>query len=788
MRAMRKRPAFYALVIATLALGIGVNVSIFSFIQALLLRPLPFADPEQLVRIQAFKGSETGRIAQREIEDLQRSSTTLENIAAYYHSQYNVTGDGPPEAAPCAINTHNLFEVLGGRFLYGDTFAARDDFLRQYRVVLGHGFWQRRFGGDPEIVGQSITLDGGSYVVDGVLAPGMDFPPGTQLYRQVTEYHGLEGRRHSVVARLAPDASLHQAQQELQRFSQQWQTQYPASNRGVHFEVVPLRDSWIGQARPYLLTLMAAVGCVLLIAVVNVVNLLLSRGAERRHEMALRTAIGASRGRLVRQLLVESLLLALLGGIGGVLLAAWWIRILTAMVRADLPAWMAIRIDPAVLLVTAGLVLVAGLLSGLTPALRLSGVRPGAALRHGSRASDGPGSRRLGGALVVAEIALALLLLFGAGLMLRSFAALQRQPLGFDPENLFTVRVDPPYWSYNKIEQLTPFYDQATDNLRAIPGVTAVAANQNLPLGGLDENTKRIVTLDGQSAAEQEENPFVHLQSIGPGYFQALGIPLLEGRAFTTHDRQDTQPVVVVSKDLAARLWPTGGAVGRRLKLGPPDSDAPWLTVVGRVADVRSERRVGAASPDLYVSHYQHFTGDTFFALRTSLAGPALIRQIESAIQRFDGDLPLFNVAPMPERVAKAEWRRRVTSTLFLAFGLLALVLAGIGIYGVVAQQVGRQVREMGVRLAFGARPADLFRGVMKRGLSFFLWGSALGLAASAALTRLIHSLLFGVEAMDPWTFLGAWGVLLVVTLAACLIPARRAAILEPITAMRRSN
>ncbi|MEM7354869.1 MAG: ABC transporter permease [Acidobacteriota bacterium] len=784
LRGLRKRPAFFVLIVATLALGIGANVSIFGFIQALLLRPLPFTDPERLVRIEAFKGAEPGRVAQREIEDLQRSSQSFQQIAAYYHSQYNVTGDGAPEAAPCAINTHNLFEVLGRPLLYGDTFAAKDDFIRQYRVVLGHDFWQRRFGSDPAIVGQSITLDGGSYVVDGVLAPGMDYPPGAQLYRQVTEYHGLEGRRHSVIARLAPGVDLRQAQQELQRFSQLWQTQYPASNRGVHFEVVPLRDVWAGAARPYLVALMAAAGFVLLIAVVNVLNLLLSRSGERRQEMALRMAIGASRGRLVRLLLTESLLLAFLGGLGGVLLAVWWTRALTAMVRADLPPWMTVRVDPMVLLATVALVLAAGLLSGLTPALRLARSKLG----HGSRASDGPRSRRLAGALVVAEVALALVLLLGGGLMIRSFVALQRQPLGFDAQNLFTVRVDPPYWSYNKIEQLTPFFRRVPDNLRAIPGVEGVAANQNLPLAGLDENTKRIVTLEGQSATEQEANPFIHLQSIGPGYFEVMGIPQVAGRSFTDHDRQETQQVAVISQALAERLWPTVNAIGRRLKLGPPDSDAAWLTIVGVVEDVRSERRVGAANPDLYVSHFQHFTGDTFFALRTSLTGAQLVREVESAIQAFDADLPIFNVAPMAERVARAEWRRRVSSTVFLAFGLLALTLAGVGIYGVISQMVARQVREMGVRLAFGARPADLFRSVMRHGLRCFLWGSILGLLAAAFLLRLISSLLFGVELTDPLVASAAWGLLLLVALAACLIPAWRAARLDPLTAIRQDS
>ena len=788
LRGFARRPLFSGMIVLTLALGIGVNVAVFSFIQALLMRPLPFHDADRLVRILSFKGSTPGHVTQREIEDLQRESKSFEGIAAYYHSQYNVTGDGPPVAAPCAIGTQKLFEVLGAQFALGAPYAATGDFIRQYRVVLQHDFWQSQFGGDPEIVGSSIVLDGGSYVVDGVLAPGSDFPPGVELYRQVTEYHGLDGRRHSILARLAPGMTLDQARQELASFSQRWQESNPELNSGLHFEVVPLRDSWVGEARPYLLALMGAVAFVLLIAVVNVAHLLFSRASERRSEIAVRVSLGAGRWRLVRQLLAESMVYAVCGGVLGLFLAKIWLHLLTGLVRADLPAWMAIHLDPIALAATTVLVLVTGVLSGLAPAHFLSSASLGERLRSGARGTSGSAAGRLRDGLVVAEIALALVLLAGAGLMIRSFLALERQSLGFHAEDLFTVRIDPPYWSYNKIEQLTPFYDQALANLEGIPGVLGVAANQNLPLSGHDANSKRVVTLESQSTKEQEANPFIHLQSVGPGYFEVMGIPLFQGRVFSDSDRQETLPVAVLSRGLAERLWSSGSALGQRFKLGPPESEAPWITVAGIVGDVRSERRAGVASLDLYLSHLQHFTGDTYLVFRTRLSGESLERQIEAAIHRVDADIPLFDVAPMADLVAATEWQRGVTSHLFVLFGALALGLAALGVYGVISHNVAQRTREMGIRQAFGARPIDLFQSVVGQGLRLFFLGSVAGLLASLALKRLIVNLLYGVEATDPLTLTSALLTLLLALLAACFVPARRATRLNPVQAIRRES
>ena len=785
LRGLRRRPGFAAIVVLTLGLGIGINVAVLSLLQSLLLRPLPFPDADRLVRIQSFKGSEPGNITQREIEDLQRESESFETVAAYYHSHYNVTGDGPPEAAPCAINTHHLFEVFGARFAHGGSFAGEQDFIRQYRVVLTHDFWQRRFGGDPGLVGQSIVLDGGSYVVDGVLAPGTEFPPGVELYRQVTEYHGLDGRRHSVLARLHPGVPLEQAQEELTRFGQIWQERHPELNRGVHFEAVSLRDSWVGPARPYLLTLAGAVLFVLLIAIVNAVILLLARAAERQAEMAVRVSMGAGRSGLIRLLLIESLLLAGLGGGLGMLLASGWLRLFTGFIHADLPAWMEIRLDPILLFAVLALVVICGVLAGLMPALGASRIALNDGLRSGTRGVAGGASGRLHGTLVVAEIALALVLLTGAGLTIRSFLALEQEDLGFDTANLYTVRTDPPYWTYNKTEHMVPFYDQALEKLQGIPGVTGVAANQNLPLAGLDSNSKRVITLEDQSATEQEGNPFVHLQSVSAGYFEVMGIAQYQGRAFTAADRLETEPVAVVSRRLAERLWPSESALDQRLKLGPPESENPWFTVVGIVGDVRSESRSGEASLDLYVSHLQHFTGDTYFVFRTPLGGEDLRRQIETAIQSIDADLPLFDELSMGERVAQVEWQRRATSHLFMVFGLLALALATFGTYAVISYQVARRTHEMGIRQALGARPQDLVTGILRHGLGLFLRGTLVGGIAGLGLVHLVQSLLYDVQALDLPSALGAWFLLLLALVVACLLPAGRAAQLDPSHALR---
>lgn len=788
LRGLRRRPGFSLTVILTLGLGIGVNLAILSLVQSLLLQPLPFPEADRLVRVMALKGSDPGRLSQREIEGLQRETQTFDSVAAYYLSQYNFTGNDRPVVLPCAIGSHEMFEVLGSRFVLGGPFGAKEDFRRQYRVVLTYDLWQRHFAGDPDIVGSSIQLDGGSYVIDGVLEDAAAFPSGVQLYRQVTEYHGLDGRRYSAVARLRPDVGLEQAGQALTRFTRDQQASFPELGRGIRFEPVSLRDAWIGPARPYLWMLTVAVAFVLLIAIFNAVHLLLARAGERRNEMAIRVSLGAGRRQLVRRLLIENLLTAAIGGLVGILTAVASLRLLTSLLHDHLPLWLQIRLHPSMLIAAVVLTVFSGLVAGGIPAFSASDRALQDSLRSGSRGSAGRRAVGLRGALMTAEIALALVLLTGAGLMVRSFMALDRQDLGFQADNLLTFRVDPPYWGYNKVEQLTPFFEQTKLELEKIPGIHGVAVNQNLPLAGLDAHTKLMVTLEGQSVQDQANHPFVHLQSVGPGYFDVMGIAQRQGRDFGSQDRQGGQPVAIVGNRLAQRLWPDGEPLGRRLKLGPPEAEAPWLTVVGVVDDVRSENRTGNPALDLYVSHFQHFTGDTYFALRTELEGADVRRQVAAAILRVDPDLPIFDVAPMDERIARVEWQRLAAGRIFAAFGLLALALAAFGIYGVMSYQVGQRTRELGIRQAFGATPRDLAIDVVRRGLGFFLVGTAIGVPAAFGFLQLIRNLLFGISSRDPWSALTAWLVLLAALLLACIVPARRAAKLDPLPAMRKER
>ncbi|MEM7482016.1 MAG: ABC transporter permease [Acidobacteriota bacterium] len=788
-RQLRRRPGFALLVIATLALALGANAVVFIVCHALLLRPLPYPEPERLVRIQALKAGEPAHLAQREIELFRLQEHVFRDVAAYYLSQYNITGDGRPEAVPCAILTHDLFRVLGVPLLHGEGFPAADDFRRQYRVVLEHNFWQRRFGGDPDIVGQSVLLDGGSYSVEGVLAPGADFPAGVGLYRQVTEYYGLAGRRHSSLARLAPTVTLARAQKELDRLSRELQDRYPATNAGLHFEVVPLRESLVGAVRPHLVMLAGAVAFVLLIAVVNVLNLQISRTTERRGELAVRSALGAGRGRLARQLLVECLVLAGFGGLAGLIVSAFAMPALAAQIRSQLPAWMSFELDGAVIGFAALTTLVAGLAAGLVPAVqaaRRAGMASAAS--GGSRATSGTSVRRLRGFLAAGEVALALILLTGAGLMVRSFVALQRTDPGFEAEARWTFRSDPPYWSYNTTEQLIPFYEQALERLLAIPGVEGAAANQNLPLAGLDENTLRVVTAVGQSAPEQEANPFVNIQPISAGWFEVMGIPLVAGRPFESADRLGAVPVAIVGQRLAERLWPGADPLGKQLKLGPPESSNEYRTVVGVARDVRSERLLGDSSFDLYLPHLQFFAGDSYFVLRTRRTGAALGREVAAAVREVDPDLPIFDLAPMSRRVADAEWERRVSGGVLVAFGVLGLILAAVGVYGVMAQTVLQRTREMGIRLAFGARRRDVLLSVLSEGARWLALGAVAGVAGALLLGRGIGALLWGVESGDPVTLLTVSAVLMAVALFACLVPALRAARVDPMTALRSAD
>ncbi|HEY7699122.1 MAG TPA: ABC transporter permease, partial [Vicinamibacteria bacterium] len=527
LRLVTGNPGFATAVVVTFAIGIGANTAIFSFVHALLLRPLPFREAERLVWVRSIRGGEVGRLSRPELEDVKRLAA-FEDAAGFHNAEYNLAEGGAPEALAATLTTANLFELLGVELLYGETWPESHDRTRQFSIVLNHGLWRRRFGGDPAVVGTSITLaNAPGYTIVGILPPGFTFPTDVDLFRSIgispdpMSYENRESRGVLVIARLAPDVSYARARAELSELAARLERSFPESNAGITFALQPLRDAFVGDVRPYLLLLTGAAGFVLLMAATNVVNLLLSRGAARSHELALRRALGASRGRLARQLVVESLVLALAGGAFGCVLAWGLVRAVDDTLRIDLPFWLNVELSFPVLAFTIVVSIAAGVLAGAAPALstRLDSQD---GLKDGVRgATSGRSAGQLRRVLVASQIAFALVLLAGAGLMVRTFIELQRVDLGFNPENLLTLRVDPPWNKYGNLETITPFYRAVLSELQSIPGVEAAATNQYLPLPANQQQEavhEVVFTLEGQSPVEQQENPFAKLQLVSPSY------------------------------------------------------------------------------------------------------------------------------------------------------------------------------------------------------------------------------------------------------------------------------
>jgi putative ABC transport system permease protein len=799
LRALAKRPTFTSIVVSTLALGIGANTAVFSFVNVLLLRPLPFREADRLVEVRVVVGGEPGRLTSRELEALERETTLFEGFAAYYPSQYNMTGTGAPEALLCTINTASLFDVLGVDLLYGEPWDPATEKEIDFHVILNHGLWTR-LGADPNVVGKTITLDAASYHVAGVLPPGFNFPAKAELFRSMTRWGDeelLDARRGMVVARLAKDATIEHAAFEVDGVARRFARDFPDSNRGVTFELRPLRDAYVGEARPYLLLVFGAVTLVLLIACANVVNLFLTRASGRSRELALRRALGAGRGRLLGELLVESLLLSFAGGILGIVLAFMSVRALFALLAVDLPFWMVIEIDPPVLGFTFAVAMAAGALAGLVPALQSSSPKGFEALREGAKGSSGAASTRSRSALVVAETALAVMLLVGAGLTLKTLWRLASVDLGFDPERVLTFRTDPPWTRYSTRERTAGFYRRAIQELEAIPGVAGAAMNQNPPLAAHQLDTETL-TAEGQSFEEVEQNPFVNLQIVSPNYFEVLGVSLSRGDAFTSFDDERSHPKAVVSESLAARFWPGKDPLGKRFQLGKrltmsaeDSTEGVWITVAGVARDVSHQELSAAGSLDLYLSSLQFFSGDAYFLVRVPQAidGPSLMsykEAVTAAVQRVDAEQSIFDVVPMADRVADRIWQQRLSGALLAAFGLLALSLAAVGIYGVLSYTVSQKTRELGIRMALGARRGELLREVLSTSFKLTAIGIATGFVLASLASRALSLVVPDLAPGDPFLYAALVAVLASVSVFAAYIPARRATRVDPVVALRR--
>jgi putative ABC transport system permease protein len=745
------------------------------------------------------RGAESGKLSLLEVEDINKQARLFEGFASFLVSQYNVTGGGPPEAITASINSWNLFDLLGVKPLLGETWPQSHERQRVFNIVLSHRVWQRRFGGDQNIVGKKIMLDAAPYEVLGVLPPGFDFPLDIGLYRCVArdDFDSRSIRESGVIARLKPGVTIEQARTELDQLAREWERSYPDTNAGVRLVVTPMREHWIGGASAYLWLLFGAVSFVLMIACVNVINLMLSAAITREKEMAIRAALGAGRARLIRQMLTESLSLTLMGGLLGFGLAAVCVRLMSNLLRFDLPAWMKVGVDRRALLFTFVVSVVAGALAGLVPALRASKPDLNETLKEGGKSSSGGGNLRARRLLAPAQAALALVLLIGAGLMLQSFSRLQRVELGFDPDRLLTMKMDPPWSKYGVVEQTAPFYRRVVEEVERIPGVEAVAFNDSLPLAGQDVRegaNKLTVEIEGQPRDEQERNPYVNAQIVNHGYFRAMKIPLRAGRFFDERDQTQTERVVVISERLAERFWPGQNPLGRRIRLGRRSEnyrldgntkEEPWHVVAGVSGNVRQRGALGEAGLDVYLCDQQEFAPESYLAVRAKVDPLTLAEAVKRAVWKVDPEQSVFDIHTMEQRVLNTIWQQRLAGVVFALFAGLALALAAVGIYGVMSYAVSQRTREIGVRMALGAQVPDVLKMVLGEGLKLTLTGVAIGLIAALAMALLMKSLLYGVGVIDPLTFAVAPALLAATAMVACWIPARRAARTDPLTALR---
>ena len=794
-RSLRKQLVFSLIIILTLALGIGVNSAIFSFISAFLLRPLPYRDGERLVRITSVRGNEEGRLSMLELKDLREQTTVFESVAPYIlGAQYNYSGDGPPEELSAVLVSRDFFNVLGVPHLHGGNWPEEYDRERNFGIVLSHELWSRRFGKDPAVLGRKITLDAAPfYTIYGVMPPEFNFPADTQLFRSIAinprfpNYNERDARNVYALGRLKPGVTVAQARAELRTFSTRLAELYPNINTGLTFNVKSLREYYVGDVRPYLWLLLGAVGLVLLIACANVGSLLISRSLARQREIAVRTALGASRFRIVRQLLIESLLLSGIGGFLGLASAWLWIQLLSSLIRVQLPTWIKVGVDWQVLLFTMSISVLTALISGIVPALYASRPNINELLKEGAKGSSGS-SHHLRQVMVVSEVALAVILLVCAGLMVKSFIRLQQTELGFNPDRLLTMRVALPWRKYSGDdgpEKQTLFFQQLLGRLKAISGVESAALTSNLPLSGETQEGKTSITLEGQSVNEQQRNPYVNDLRVSPDYLRAMGVPLLRGRFLNEFDTAKTERVGVVSRRLAELMWPGQDPIGKRLKVGGLDSKAQWTNIVGVAGDVKHEQIANDGGFDLYVSYQQVLDSNMYLVLRTRVPPLSLADQVTHEVWASDPEQSTFNIAAMDTRVADTIWQRRMSGTLILIFAGLALALSAIGIYGVMSYAVSRRTRELGIRIAVGATPSEVWKIITLHGAKLIGLGLGIGLAGALVASRVISGLLYTVSPFDPITFLFVPLFLIAVAFVACLIPALRAAKIDPLIALR---
>ena len=801
-RVLAKQPGFTAVVVMTLALGIGANTAIFSVVNAVILEPLPFPDSQQLVEIKGvdLRAGDVHRpLSFLDFVDYRAQNRSLESVAAYDKNTFTLTGKGEPLHVEVGVVTANLLDVLRTQPTLGRAFTADDDKPGTRVAILSHRMWQSRFGADPNILGSSITLDTKPYNVIGVMPSDFQFPLSGQpldLYTtvavQMVSQNGdepLPAQRGAhyirAVGRMQPGVTVQQADSDAHAIGGALEKQYPDTNGHLTLTTQPEIDSMVGDARLVLMVVLGAVGFLLLIACSNAANLLLARAAGRQREMAIRASMGAGRARVLRQLLTESVLLAIAGGVLGLFLAVWGTTLLAGLQSVQIPRLAQAGIDLRVLAFTLGVSVLTGVVFGMAPALHASRFNLFLSLKEGGRASsETKRSSRARNVLVVAQVSLAVILLVGASLLIESMVHLTRQSPGFDSNGVMTFNLDLPDARYGKPEQSLAFFRDLLERVREIPGVQSASGVLPLPLG--DDVIRTSFEIEGHPMAPSEL-PRVHIRTVAQDYLKTMRIPLISGRDFTPRDKRDAPPVILVNEALARRYFPNENPIGKHIKPSVSDSgpEEKMREIVGIVGDVRHRNLWQPTDPEAYTPYDQLALGGMNIVVRAQGEPMSLLPSIREQVRALDSELPVYRARDMRDYISDSVAQRRFTSILVSVFAAAGLLLATVGLFGLISYSVEQRRNEIGIRVAVGAERGDIIGMVLRSGITLALAGIGVGLAGTLALSGVLKNQLFGVTATDPMTFFGVALGLVAVATAACYIPAWRAANADPIAALR---
>jgi putative ABC transport system permease protein len=793
LRILINKPGFTIVAVLTLALGIGANTAVFSVVNAVLLRPLPYGDPDRLVFVSEKSAEiENKPFSLPNYHDWRDRNQTFEDMAAYKFADFNLTGIEPSERLQGAMVSASIFDVLNVEPALGRSFLEEDDKLGSNRVLaISHGLWERRFGKQQDVIGKTLELDGQSYTIIAVTPRDFKFPPSSD---RVDVWVPIElfgdkwitsrNTRPAIyaVGRLKSGVSLDLARTQMDVLAGQLEKEYPESNAGNRANVTLLQTQVVKDMRPALLILMGTVGCILLIGCINVANLLLVRAISRQGEIAVRLAVGANRRHLIRQLITESMVLSLIGGGIGLLLANYGLNVLLSIIPENYMRLGEIKIDPWTLIFTFLISLLAGVIFGLVPSFHASKLDLNDMLKESGRSlMGGAAIQRLRGLLVVVEIAIAFVLLIGSGLMIKSFMRVMDQNPGFDPNNVLTMQMTLPEARYPKEQQRAQFSEQSLQRVQSLPGVRYAGLITPLPVSGAGWQTTFLV--EGRPEPGPGEKPLADLAMVSPDYFQAMGGPIMEGRYFTDQDRDGAQMVAIIDETMAHRFWPDETPTGKRLRKGAANS--PWLTIVGVVKHVKNYGVAEKSNMELFTPYLQNPVNSLTLVVRTNADATGLIAGIRSEITKVDKDQPIYNIRTMEQVLATSLAQRRTTTVLLTIFGAVALSLSIVGIYGVMAYSVSQRRHEIGVRMALGAQRSDIMKLILRQGLILIVFGIAIGVGGSSLLSRLLTSLLFGVSPFDPITFVGVLLGLIMVGMLACYIPALKATKVDPTIALK---